>query len=220
MAVLASSQWVNPCGGKRWRTLSNGAIEVEGEGVPVYSPTSLEHKYLTQTWNNWAPQFESSAARFGVPVTWILAAATQETGLWSNNPQRQATISSQDGYSSIGIMQPIPSTATMLGYNPADRSDPQLNIDMGAKLLAKLVPIYPAGFPMIAAKYNARSVCNPGNDRFNLGGHKGQYVSNVIRYNNTALALGIGASSRSAWLWGVGSALGVLVVGLVALRHR
>jgi hypothetical protein len=221
--IQLSSDWVNPCGGKKWRTLPNGAIEVEGEGVPVYSPTSLEHKYLTQTWTNWAPQFESSAARFDVPVTWILAAATQETGLWSNNPERQRTIGSTDGHSSIGIMQPIPSTATMLGYSAADRYDPQLNIDMGAKLMGKTLNA--SGFPAVAAKYNAGHACNVGNDRFNLAGHKGQYASNVLRYNNTALALGLGAAKSSlastlGWsLLGAGAVLGIGLVILPRIKR-
>jgi len=216
--IALSSAWVNPCGGKRWRTLPSGAIEVEGEGVPVYPPGSLEHKYLTQTWANWAPQFESSAARFGVPVTWLLAAATQETGLWSNNPAKQASITSGDAYGSIGIMQPIPSTAVMLGYSAADRYDPQLNIDMGAKLMGKQLDAN--GFPTVAAKYNSGGTCRTGNDRFNLRGYKGQYVGNVLRYNNAAVALGIGGAKStlaSTLGWSLFGAVAVLGVGLVIL---
>lgn len=216
--IQLTSDWVNPCGGKKWRTLPSGAIEVEGEGVPVFAPTSADHKYLTQTWNNWKSQFASSAARFGVPATWLLAAATQETGLWSNNPQRQASITSGDAYGSIGIMQPLPSTATMLGYSAADRYDPQLNIDMGAKLMARQADA--SGFPTVAAKYNAGHACNPGNDRFNMAGYKGAYVSNVIRYNNTAVALGLGAAQptlASTLGWSLLGAGAVLGIGLVIL---
>lgn len=220
-AVIAQiSQWVNPCGGKKWRTLPSGAIEVEGEGVPVYPPGSAQHKYLTQTWTNWAPQFESSADRFGVPVRWLLAAASQETGLWSNNPEKQRTITSGDAHGSIGIMQPIPSTATYLGYKPDDRYDPQLNIDMGAKLMAKTLDAN--GFPVVAAKYNSGGTCRVGNDRFNLRGHRGEYVSNVLRYNNAAVALGIGASKftlASTLGWSLLGAVAVLGVGLLVLRR-
>jgi len=189
--LRAVSDWTNACGGKRWRTLPNGAIEVEGEGVITWPTTSLRHSYLTRTWENWGQFFMHAAEKFKVPAAWLVAIATQETGLWANNPQRQASIVSTDGFSSVGIMQPIPAAARMLGYTPDDRYNPKLNIEMGADYLARGADAQ--GFPRLASKYNAGlwSKCKPGNDRFNLPGHRGEYVDFAIRYLNSAIALGI-----------------------------
>lgn len=206
--------WTNPCGGARWRTLPNGAIEVEGEGVPVWPEGSPQRRYLEQTWRNWKPYFEEAAAKFDLPPAWALAIATQETGLWSADPARQARIESQDGYSSIGIMQPIPSAATSLGYHPNDRYDPRLNIEMGTAFLAKYLD--GDGFPRLAAKFNAGPArgCRPGNDRFNLPGHQGKYVDHAIRYLNSAVVMGL-ASSRASSALPVGAVLGVFALSVL-----
>lgn len=183
--VELSSEWLNPCGGVRWRTLPNGLIEVEGQGFPEYAPGSNQYRYIEQTWNNWAPQFQAAAKKFNVPLVWILALAAIETGFVSSNPEKQRTIESGDGFHSIGIMQPLPSTAITLGYTTADRYDAGKNIEMGAKLISQLDPRY--GLPAVGARYNSGKLCSAGNDQFNLKGYKGAYVTQAIKYNNTAL---------------------------------
>ncbi len=219
--TVAVSQWVNPCGGLLWRTLGDGRIEVQGQGMPSWAPSSAQRKYLVQTWQNWKPIFQATAQRYGLPASWLVAIATMESGLWSGNPTQQATIGSFDG--SIGIMQPLTLVSSMYGYSSADRADPAKNIDMGSHLIAdnaKTKNGQLGGFPVVAAMFNGGSGsggCNPGNDVFNLKGYHGPggswptavYASNAIRYQNTAVEVGIGGGAA-----GVGT-LSYLVAGVL-----
>ena len=131
--------------------------------------------------------------KWKVPASWLVAIATQESGYLSGNPAKQASIQSADGFSSIGIMQPIPGTAISLGYRPEDRFDPAKNIDMGAKLIAQGSAKYGGEFPLVAAAYNAGSArCSPGRNPWNLV-VTDNYVGNAVAFNNTAItALKIG----------------------------
>lgn len=221
--ALITNQWVNPCGGKRWRNHVDGRIEVEGEGFPDWPDTAPQAKYLRQTWTNWAPQFRAAAKAYpNVPIQWLLAIATQESGLWSGPPvgvpggETQRTIGSKDGFSSIGIMQPIPGTATMLGFKPDDRYDAGLNILMGAKLMSQNAAKESgsAGLPALAALYNSGRLCLAGRDEFGLRVHTGSnYAMQAIRWNNQAIRLGVGKSTTG----GVGLALPVLAFGVAAV---
>lgn len=190
-----TTDWVNPCGGTRWRTLSDGAIEVEGQGVPMYPADSAYIKYLAQTWNNWRSEFRSTASKFKLPVSWLVAIATMETGMWSGNPQKQATILGSDGTGSLGIMQPLPSVSGMYGYKQSEVAIPANNIDVGGHVItaaARTQNGQAGGFPVVAAQYNgggSRGGCNVGNDEFNLKGYGGRYVGPAIRYQNAAVRL-------------------------------
>jgi soluble lytic murein transglycosylase-like protein len=193
--VPMTTDWVNPCGGTRWRTLDDGAIEVEGQGVPMYAADSSNTKYLSQTWANWKPHFQTTAKKFGLPVSWLVAIATMETGMWSGNPQKQATILGGDGTGSLGIMQPLPSVSAMYGYQQSQVADPGNNIDVGGHVILaalKTANGQAGGFPVVAAMYNggaSRGGCNVGNDEFNLKGYGGRYVGPAIRYQNAAIRL-------------------------------
>ena len=100
-------EWLqNKCGGARFRTLPDHQIEVEGHGVPVLDPSSAEFRYLRQTWDNWQSLIRKHAKKTGMPPSYLLAVATKETGLWSGDPQKQATIGSPAG--AQGIMQVMP----------------------------------------------------------------------------------------------------------------
>jgi len=237
MVVAAGSDWVNPCGGVRWRTLANGSIEVEGQGVPIWAPGSPQFKYLNQTWLNWRAHFEAAARKYGIPPSWLVAIATMETGLWSGNPKQQATIGSFDG--SIGIMQPLTIVSSIYGYSSADRADPAKNIDMGSHLIfddSRTTNGKIGGFPVVAAMFNggaSKGGCNPGNDVFNLKGYRGPpgarwptavYASNAIRYQNAAvLTLRTDqqvASTSAGMLVGGALALGLgSLAGFFALKH-
>lgn len=206
------SEYVNPCGGVKWRTLSDGRIELEDGSIPTYSPTSPDFRLLLLTWQNWAPQFRKAAKEYGIPAEWLVSIATCEVGFLAHSAEKQRTVVSSDGYSSVGIMQPIPSTAKLLGYTPDDRYDAQANINMGAALLVLFAKEYPQtrfGFPIFAAMYNGGpgktgSACNTGNDQFNLKGHKGAYATRAIRYLNSAVEAD----------WAATTALPVAAVGI------
>jgi hypothetical protein len=184
---LSESGYVNPCGGVKWRTLSDGRIEVEGQGVPMYNIASDQAELLGLTWSNWTREFSSVSRRYDVPVAWLVAIAFSETGFVAKNKELQRTITSTDGFASVGIMQPLAQTATMYGFTPDDRFDAEKNIEIAARLLVALQRKTSAGFPALAAIYNAGRMCNAGNDQFNLAGYKGKYATTATRALNTAI---------------------------------
>ena len=95
--------FTNRCGGTRWDMLPDGLIEVEGEGVPAFEPGSARFEQMVATWENWRGLILDAAADNGLPPQWILAIMCQETGPWSNDPARQASIVAPDG--GVGLMQ-------------------------------------------------------------------------------------------------------------------
>lgn len=200
------SEWTNPCGGKRWRTLSDGRIEVEGEGVPSYPPGSPQYAYMTCCWQRWGGLIRGAAAKYGVPVSWIVAIMSQETGLWcpKGGLTQEAIVSGDGGY---GLMQIQNSTAPSCGGTPRDMLEPARNIDCGAQVLQRQMKRYGRDLPAVAAAYNAGSVrCNVGRNVWSLHS-TGDYPGNVLRYSNAAIEAGFGGTS---WRFYVG-------LGLVAL---
>jgi hypothetical protein len=209
------------CGGTQWRELGNGQLEIEGGGVPMVHPGDALFTYLEQTWNNWAPEFREVARETGVPASELLAISTAETGLWAKNPERQRTITSTDGHSSVGITQPLAQTAQSLGFHPDDRFDPYKNILMAALLAQRNIERYGRDdFPVWAASHNAGGVrCSPGRNRWNMI-MTGDYLGKVIAFNNSAIEyLDVDAGGLNlATMAGVGlAAAGVAVAYLVLI---
>jgi hypothetical protein len=213
------ADWVdNSCGGRRWRTLPNGLIEVEGEGTPVYAPGSADFANLERTWTNWAPLFQSAARQYGIPVSWVVAMATSETGAWSNDPARQASIISFD--QGVGIMQitKYPGTTVEQMLVPAN------NVATGAKILREKADRFGAELPYVAAGYNAGGVyCSPGANEWNFRA-TANYPRRALQYNNAALMyLRLGAATFASMLgWSVigGIVAGVGWFGLQWWRRR
>jgi soluble lytic murein transglycosylase-like protein len=174
----------NACGGLRWEMQDDGLIAVEGQGTPYFAPGSIQFVQLTQTWNNWGGKILDASSRTGVPASWILAIATEETGLWSANPSEQA--SKISGAGAIGLMQIMPATAKGFGANPDDMFDPSANIAVGAALLAKLADARVGQLPEMAAAYNSGRVCDPGRNQWNLA-MAGDYAGSVVKWNNSAV---------------------------------
>jgi len=208
----------NPCGGKAWELLPSGEIAIEGEGTPVLSPTSAGAMLMLQNWTNWAPQLRAAASKYGVPVTWLLAIATMETGPWSKDPVKQAGMVSPAG--AVGIMQIMPSTASGLGVPPNQLTDPAVNIDTGAKLVKKLAEKNASGLPAVSAAYNSGKVCgcaHSGCNEWNLYADA-NYPRRVIEWNNTAIAAGLGgiflgASTLALFGAALGASLALVVIG-------
>jgi len=173
--------FTNPCGGLRWDMQDDGLIAVEGEGTPAFDPGSLRFKQMEQTWANWAGLILDAASANGIPPAWILAIMCQETGLWSDDPAEQAAKVSYDG--GVGLMQ---ITHPSLG-SPKDMLDPEANIAAGTGLLAKLSRTRNGQLPEIAANYNAGGVrCGASGNPWGMV-MTGDYVGNVIRWNNAAV---------------------------------
>lgn len=210
------AEYTNPCGGVRWRTLSDGRIELEDGTVPSFGLTSAEAKQLLLTWQNWSSEFRGASERTGVPVEWIVAVAAMETGGYAANKEKQRTISSFDG--SIGIMQPLAAVAHMFGYTSEDRYDAYKNIDMSTRLLRSNAQTKNGahGFPVVASMFNggqANGGCNTGNDKFNLKGWvkpgspgTARYATDAIKYLNTAIEAG--------WMATTGLPVAAIGIGL------
>jgi hypothetical protein len=201
------TEWQNPCGGKRWRVDPSGYIEIEGEGYPEYEPGSDRFRYMDQTWQNWAPLFRAAAREFHVPANYLVALASMESGLWSDDPDEQATIGSSAG--AQGIMQVMPSTARLyearIGLKLTPLTDPRQNIRAGAAVIADHIE-RDGSFPAASARYNSGRLCSPGRNEWNLLAD-GNYPRHVIIWNNTALShLAFGS-------WWPAIAAGALVVG-------
>lgn len=213
LCSVRMADWVtNSCGGTRWRTLPNGLIEVEGEGTPAYAPTSAEFANLQRTWTNWQGLFRSASRQYGVPVSWVVAIATNETGPWSKDPAGQASIISFD--QGVGIMQitKYPGTTVEQMLVPAQ------NIATGASILRKHSDRYGGELPYVAAAYNAGGVyCSPGNNEWNFR-TTGNYPRRAVQYNNAALMyLPLGATFASMLGWSFAGAI-VAGVGWFGLR--
>jgi soluble lytic murein transglycosylase-like protein len=162
----------------------DGLIAVQGQGTPFFAPGTIQFRQMEQTWANWGGLFLDAGGSTGVPPAWLLAIATEETGLWSENPSDQA--SKVSGAGAIGVMQIMPATAAGFGATPDDMYDPKANIRVGAELLAKLANLRDGQLPEMAAAYNSGRVCDTGRNAWNLA-MAGDYAGSVIKWNNTAV---------------------------------
>lgn len=214
------SELVNPCGGMRWQTLSDGRIQLEGGSIPEFDPNSPTFENLRLTWQNWTDEFRAASKITGIPIGWLVAIANNETGFLASNPERQRTEPSADGYGSIGIMQPLAMNARELGYHPDDRYDARLNIEMGAKELlrgSERPNGAAGGFPVVAAMFNGgpgNGGCRTGNDVFNLKGHRGKYATMAIKGLNSAIAY---LPLEESFIKRAGIGLGLMGLGLGAV---
>lgn len=213
----------NPCGGKRWRILSSGLIEVENEGTPAVAAGSTAFQQMAQTWKNWGGLFQQAADKYDLPVSWILAVATMETGAWSSDPTKQAQIQSPVG--AIGVMQIMPFNATAFGLSSAsDLFDPAKNIDVGAHILSKdnaMTSPPPGGLPGISALYNSGKLCttDPNRNEWMLLADA-NYPRHVIEWNNAAILSGMVSSFSTNTLAILGAAMGAALAVAITGGRR
>lgn len=234
------SEFINPCGGKRWRTLPNGQIEVQGEGVPLYEPGSRFFTQAKQTWENWAPLMRDAAKRYGIPVSWLVGLVTAETGAWSYDPAIQATCGPSRKYPANGFVSrkcpnPVCSCYGLMqiftglklhekygGYtSPVEMLDPEKNLDVGANMISSMVTRAKGELPRIASSYNA----GPGTGGVHCQGKStsgfrewhmrmdGNYVRIVLTANNTAIAF-FDANKPKFSLAFIGAGIGLAGVGV------
>ncbi len=177
----------NPCSGAGWVGLSNGQIEIQGQGVPLVHPGDARFENLRRTWLNFGPEIANAAETYGMPVSWLLAFATQETGHLSGNREAQRTAVSPAN--ARGFLQILPGSG---GPYPSIAADTYFNPTACALLSAqfivkKLVPRYGWNLPLLGAAYNAGSVrCSEGKNVFNLFAEH-DYPRALVLYNNAAV---------------------------------
>ena len=165
----------------RWRTLSNGQLEVNGR-VPLLSGEARSI-FRAQVLERWGELASRHAAAAGVAVAWVLGMIWAESG---GNPNAR----SPDG--GFGLMQ-LTSRAALDGHTGAEvLADPSLNIELGSRLIARLM--HPSdSLVEVASEYNAGATAS---GRPHAGGEPWGYretpghIARVVAASNTAIALG------------------------------
>lgn len=213
--TMSSSSFTSRCpGAVRWRTLSDGKIEVEGLGVPYASSTdySSDAKFIPEVWNKWKSEIQAASAETGIPEQWILALIVIESR-GKNYPPNSAGAGGL-----MGMM--IQATSIGLGRKAtaADVADPATNIRAGAGFMAYNGRQFGMELPTIAVAHNAGSPkCSPntrckntidgawtfdGTQAANsmgmvedcIGGRGSGYALRAVKINNSAIDLGIGGA--------------------------
>lgn len=209
---------VNKCGGRSWKTHGDWRVEVEGEGFPMVTPNDPRFPYMTRTWAHWGPLMQKAAKRYGIPVSWILALASIETGFLSSNPETQRKAVSPAG--AAGIMQLMPFVATMYGHSADERSNPEVSIDVGAHLISDLARGRTGPeLPHIGSAYNAGAGssskgvrCSVGRNEWNMAADH-NYPRQAVEFNNAAIHFLNVNQDTATWVWALGGVVSAAVVG-------
>lgn len=161
-----------------WRTLTSGAVEVDGK-LPELAPVELAA--LRTRVMRWRPLAEKHSARTGVPVHWLLGVIYAETG-------GVPTLTSSKG--AHGLMQVMP--FNWGGRSKAEMSDPDTNILVGSNILAGMIKRMGRDLPKVASGYNAGAQAQSGaphpseTSPWGMRENRG-YISNVVSGANSAL---------------------------------
>lgn len=156
-----SNSWSTfDCAGttRRWRVLPDLRIEIDGHGSPVKPwPSEVDQ---------WSDIIAQKAAKYQVPAYWIAAIMALETGGRPGLCLRKADGSCHTG-EGMGLMAMLLTTAAQeAGRTVTEHellNDYDLQIDLGAKLIAELSNKYDGDYVKIAIGYNAGSVrCGNG----------------------------------------------------------
>ncbi len=165
--------------------LSARSSSSEAPSAPIVPESSAQATRRAR----WMPIFRAAAARYGVPLAWLLAIARKETGFANLRSAPGARDDELGG--AWGPMQVTSETARTLGFHPsasletrgrAILADPARGIELGARYVAELAAELGADLAAIAAAYNA----GPGRVR---SGHipattRSGYVPKVLAYAN------------------------------------
>ncbi len=177
------SEWKQYKGGRRWRVLPSGEIEVEGLGIPR---TGGEPETMRRLWEDYSAAIRAAHARWPeVHMAWIMATIAVESARRPGTLGRDArSLRLEPGYVSDeatphkvspGLMQTLISTARWCarwGELPdlanVDREGlfvAETSILLGTTYMAYQLDRY--GDPMLAdAAYNAGSVRTDPNNPF------------------------------------------------------
>lgn len=195
-----------PSGPVAWRTLPDGRIEVDGEGIVL--PRSAAHEQRIQrVAAKWADLAREQSARTGVPASWILAIVDAES---SGDPSVVSPVGA------VGLMQIMPSW--WRGNTAEQMKDARTNATIGTDLLADIArrPGVAWELPKAASVYNCGSDKASGEPRSRPDTRwgmcaEGWYLDDVTRANNRAVELlgqarpassggGLVALAALAWL--------------------
>lgn len=166
---------------RSWRTLDDGRIEVDGE-IPMLSGRSAEH-FRSRVCSRWSSLAELAAREHDVPPAWILGMIWAESG--GDEHARAA-----DG--GRGLMQ-LTHPSTFSGHSPDEVMDPQLNVRLGARTIARFARTpRAADLPAVASRYNAggRADGSPHPSQASPWGYRETpgHIDRVVAATNTAIA--------------------------------
>jgi soluble lytic murein transglycosylase-like protein len=145
-----------------------------------------------------------ASARWGVPFTWIKAVIGTESNFQVMAHREEPQIND----ASYGLMQLLSATAAGLGFtgDPEDLYIPEVNIDLGTKLLSQLRGRWGDDFRRVYSAYNSGSP-----DRWETSP---QVLHNVTRAEDWLSRV---IAENPAEVAAVAGGVGIIVAGLLAL---
>lgn len=200
-----------------YRMLANDQVEVNGR-IPTWAEGSHQEELLLEVWNRYSGTVSAASREYDIPAPWILGIITAES---AGDPQacspcaacRAELCESALGFRccAFGVMQMIGIVAREYGVTTEQlMSNPSVAIDAGTRLLSDLVGHVGFDLPRVSASYNGgRGVLSKcGKEGTTFGWRTNHdYPMKVVRYSNTAIALGLKSSS-------VGPAVMVAAAGI------
>jgi len=176
------------CSGIQYYYMPNGQLYIDGIGV--YKHDNPMPKNVSK----WRDLVYKKAAKYNVAPALIVAVLWQES---------QGDPNAGSYADAFGLMQIILSTAKIVAGKSVSKQEllqPELNVDLGTKLLKQLYEKYNGNLPHILASYNAGGAycgtgkkypssepCSP--NMFGLVQNCG-YIDHVIKNYNRAIELG------------------------------
>lgn len=156
-----------------WRALPSGKIEVNGAVPGLIGSGAL---LFDANVARWAPMASSSAAKYRLPISWLLGMIYAESG---GNPKAVSPAGA------IGLTQLYSATAKDGHSNAEILSSPELQIDLGAKHLAKC---HRSDYVRALSAYNAGGPHVDNGSPWGLKSEPG-YVARAIAAQNYATNL-------------------------------
>ena len=145
---------------RRWRTLSDGRIEIEGLGAPKRGwPKRVD---------SWNALITSMSDKYGVPAAWIATIMALESGGRPDVCYRpggaKSPCSTKDGAGLMAITEGAAFGTTGQHITLQQlMDDPALSVDIGTQIIAKNADEYGADIVKIGVAYNAGSIqCREG----------------------------------------------------------
>jgi lysophospholipase L1-like esterase len=183
-----------------------------GAGEPevlIYAPTEAAafHRRVVVPW---LASAQRASKKWGVPVSFILATIEAESG---GDPRAKGPPNG------IGLMQ-LDAAAAKQGHSDEElMDDPDLNIDLGARVFAMNIKRYGLDLPHLSSAYNCGTALPRPGTLWGLCAAAQAYLTRVVLANNTYLLkeAGVSTSPKSgSWVSGALLALGA-VVAVVAI---
>jgi soluble lytic murein transglycosylase-like protein len=174
----------------KWRTLSDGRVEIVGMGVPRLRDAAAAR--FERTLARWRSLILSQSRRTKVPASWLAAFIDAES---AGDPRAVSPAGA------TGLLQLMP--GWWRGHSAEEMKDPNTNATIGADLLAAIRRTQPQ-LPIVASVYNGGSDTATNAPRLRPGAPWGMledvgYISRVVAGNNYAIERSreLGKSSRS-----------------------